>query len=285
MNLNYNLDINEKSTWFVNTPSDVSKRLPFYLNEYGHYIAESSYFTERKNQKNYLFIYTISGNGYLEYLGQKYILKPNQAFILYCDYYHMYETYGDDLWNFKWFHFNGTSAKEHYELLNKDIFGIITIKDSLIFEKMIDDLSLCFDINDISSNIKASMYITNIISYLITNKFTQANNPKYIEHRMEIENAINYIQNNYSKKIVIDDIIKIVCMSKYHFLRLFKSHVGASLYDYLLNYRINKAKELLRTTEYTVSEICTLVGFNDYNNFIREFKKITLTTPLKYRKI
>jgi AraC-like DNA-binding protein len=283
MKLRYILDISENSTWIVNTPNEISKGLPFYVNEYGDYKAGSTYFTERQKQKNYLLIYTTSGKGYLEYLGGNYILEPNMALIIYCDNLHMYKTYGD-CWEFKWFHFNGTSAKEHYKLLNGDGLNIITIKEPSMFEDMLKELPPCFNINDITSNIKFSNTITNIISYLIINRFTHANDKKYTEHKKDIDAVVDYIQKNYSEKVILDDLVKIACMSKFYFLRLFKNHIGVSPYDYLLNYRINKAKKLLRTTELTVGEICSQVGFNDYTHFIREFKKIVGTTPLRYRR-
>lgn len=285
MKLKYALDIGEKSTWFVNTPSELSKRLPFYINEYGHYMAGPTYFTERQKQKNYLFIYTISGKGYLKYSQKEYVLEPHQAVIIHCDNYHMYKTFQSDIWNFKWFHFNGTSAKEYFTLLNQDGLNILTVNDPATFENMVDGLFSLPHINDIPSNVKLSMITTNIISFLIMNRFTPAKSKKYSEHRSDIEKVINYIYNSYQKKIDIDDLVKIACVSKYYFIRLFKNHTGVCPYDFIINYRINKAKELLRTTDYTIGEICVMTGFNDYNNFIRGFKKVVGITPLKYRSI
>jgi AraC-like DNA-binding protein len=278
------MDISEESTWFVKTPSPVSKRLPFYINEYGHYIAYSSYFTERQGQENYLLLYTISGSGLLKYVDQEYILKQNQAAVIYCDNYHLYKTLSVEPWRFMWVHFNGTSAREHYSLLNEDSLSIISIDDPVKMEKMLQDLHEPFDINDIPSNVRASAQLTKLMSYLVISKFTPINNKKYQEHRAEIEKIISYIQSNYTHKISLDELTKIAYMSKFYFLRVFKSHTGLGPYEYLLNYRINKAKEILKNTGLSVREISEAVGFENCNNFIREFKKIVGRTPLSYRK-
>jgi len=59
--------------------------------------------------------------------------------------------------------------------------------------------------------------------------------------------------------------------------------VGTSPYEYLINFRINKSKTLLKETSLTVNEISVMVGYNEVTNFIRDFKKYLGTTPLKYR--
>lgn len=284
MKLNYSLDIDEKSVWLVKTPNAMSKRLPFYIHECGHYLANSSYFTERQGQDNYLLMYTISGCGFLKYVDQEYALGPNQAVVIHCDNYHLYKTASNQKWNFKWVCFNGFSSKVHYNLLNEDDLNIVRVNDSKKFESMLDNLKMFFDFNDIPSNVNTSMQMTSILSELIINRFTPINNKKYQEHRDEIEKVISYIHSNYSEKITLDDLTKIAYMSKYYFLRIFKRQTGVSPYEYLLNYRISKAKELLKNTKFSISEICFAVGFQDYNNFIREFKGNVGSTPLNYKK-
>jgi AraC-like DNA-binding protein len=284
MKLNYSLDIDEKSMWLVKTPNSMSKSLPFYIHECGHYFANSSYYTERQGQDNYLLMYTLSGRGTLKYVDKEYTLEHNQAVVIHCDNYHLYKTSSIEQWNFKWVCFDGFSSKTHYKLLNDDDLNIVLVNDPKKFEAMLDSLKLYFDFNDIPANVNTSMQMTSILSELIINRFTPINNKKYQQHRDEIEKVINYIQLNYSQKIILDDLIKIAFMSKYYFLRIFKRQIGMSPYEYLLNYRINKAKELLKNTELSISEICLAVGFQDYNNFIREFKENVGFPPLNYKK-
>ena len=66
-------------------------------------------------------------------------------------------------------------------------------------------------------------------------------------------------------------------------LRL-KGHTRLTVNGYLTALRIEKAKELLKATDKSVAEVARLVGFNDYNYFIRVFKKTVGTTPLSYKK-
>ena len=87
-----------------------------------------------------------------------------------------------------------------------------------------------------------------------------------------------------TKKITIDDMAKVACISKYHFSRLFKESTGQSPYKYLSQYRIDKAKDLLISTNLSVNEIALRVGFDDMSSFIYLFKQHMHVSPLQFRK-
>lgn len=98
-----------------------------------------------------------------------------------------------------------------------------------------------------------------------------------------IDSVISFLQAEYKKKVNTHDMVELVHLSEYHFLRIFKKYTGLSPYEYLINYRINKSKSLLKETNLSVNEIAYEVGFNNINNFIRDFKKLVGVSPLKYR--
>ena len=96
--------------------------------------------------------------------------------------------------------------------------------------------------------------------------------------------CIEYISEHYSEKIKVEDVASMLGCSVAYLSRLFKKYVGMSLYDYIVEYRINIAKAILKT-DCSVTEACYLSGFGDCSNFIGKFKKITGVTPLQYKKI
>ncbi|GGW17656.1 hypothetical protein GCM10018980_32650 [Streptomyces capoamus] len=71
--------------------------------------------------------------------------------------------------------------------------------------------------------------------------------------------------------------------SRYHFLRAFKEEYGETPGRYLTHRRIERAEELLRSADLTVTEICTLVGFSSLGTFSARFKARTGLTPSEYR--
>lgn len=99
-----------------------------------------------------------------------------------------------------------------------------------------------------------------------------------------IEASKAYIENNYTQNITLEDVSREVNISSYYLSRLFKEETGENFIDYLTNLRIEKAKELLSTTQYSMKEICSMSGYSDPNYFSKTFKKNVGVTPTEYRE-
>ena len=99
-----------------------------------------------------------------------------------------------------------------------------------------------------------------------------------------IEQAKRYIKENFSKDISLDDVSRMVNISPYYFSKIFKEEAGVNFIEYLTNIRIDKAKDLLNNTDYSMKEICTMCGYSDPNYFSRSFKKNVGVTPTEYKE-
>lgn len=99
-----------------------------------------------------------------------------------------------------------------------------------------------------------------------------------------IETAVHYIHENYKKNISLDDVSRIVNISPYYFSKLFKEETGEGFVEYLTRIRIDKAKELLENSEYTMKEICSMIGYSDPNYFSRTFKKNVGVSPTEFKE-
>ena len=99
-----------------------------------------------------------------------------------------------------------------------------------------------------------------------------------------VEQAKDYIGKNYQKDISLDDVSRRIGISPYYFSKLFKEDEGEGFVEYLTRIRIEKAKELLMTTECSMKEICVMVGYADPNYFSRSFKKNVGVTPTEYKE-
>lgn len=105
-------------------------------------------------------------------------------------------------------------------------------------------------------------------------------------HRMqkEMEQAIHYFNENFTQDIEIEEYAKNQHMSTCWFIRSFRRCTGMPPLQYLTSLRISKAKELLESTGYTVSEIGSIVGYDNPLYFSRIFKRQTGLSPARYRK-
>ncbi|MCR4943075.1 MAG: response regulator [Clostridium sp.] len=100
---------------------------------------------------------------------------------------------------------------------------------------------------------------------------------------ISIKLAKEYIKNNYYKNISLKDVAEEIFLSQNYLSDLFKRETGEGFYEFLSNYRINKAKEILKTTNLKIYEVAEKVGYSDSITFGRAFKKKMGTTPNNYR--
>lgn len=96
--------------------------------------------------------------------------------------------------------------------------------------------------------------------------------------------AKEYISSNYNRQITLEDVASQACLSVNHLLRTFKEAYHQSPYQFLMQLRLSRAKNLLQTTTYPLHEIVNLVGFECTSSFIRLFKSAYHVTPLKFKK-
>lgn len=109
--------------------------------------------------------------------------------------------------------------------------------------------------------------------------------PIQTEHALKLKNALDYISSHYTENISISDVAEACYFSEYHFMRFFKKYVGMSCFDYLKNYRLEKAAELLQDGELSILDVCLSSGFHNLSYFYREFKEKYGMTPKEWRKI
>jgi AraC family transcriptional regulator len=95
--------------------------------------------------------------------------------------------------------------------------------------------------------------------------------------------SLNYLHSFYNKEITLDELSGISCLSKFHYLRLFKSVFRLSPHQYLLKLRLEKAKELLQHTQIPVTEISVMIGFENTTSFSRLFQQRYGQSALNYR--
>lgn len=103
-------------------------------------------------------------------------------------------------------------------------------------------------------------------------------------HTRSFKAMMYYIQQNYKESITLDDIAMSGNISKSLCNKVFHKYVGDSPVNYLLNYRVRKVAELLRTTSLSLSEIATLTGFNGTSYMSEMFKKSFKSSPRDFRK-
>lgn len=115
---------------------------------------------------------------------------------------------------------------------------------------------------------------------IINRNEAESNADKHIDN---IKTILTYIDNNYYKKLTLSDLSNMINYNKDYFTRIFKKYTGVSCFDYITNVRINEAKNLLQTTNLSISTISEKVGYDSQSYFILRFKQLNNISPLTFR--
>ncbi|WP_309119123.1 AraC family transcriptional regulator [Paenibacillus sp.] len=100
-----------------------------------------------------------------------------------------------------------------------------------------------------------------------------------------IEQILSHIAEHYQEDLHMDRIAARFKLSRSYLYRIFKQHTGCALNEFLIAFRINKAKAMLMHTKLPVIEIAARSGFNDISHFCHTFKKLVHTTPSGFRTL
>ena len=98
-----------------------------------------------------------------------------------------------------------------------------------------------------------------------------------------ILHVCNYINAHIGEEISLDKLSELACMSKSHFIRIFKQEMGRTPTQYIIRCRIERAQLLLLLNNMSIKGIAHLLGFSDLPYFIKIFKKLTGLTPNEYK--
>jgi len=104
-----------------------------------------------------------------------------------------------------------------------------------------------------------------------------------IRHKDTIYKAVDYIKRNYIEQITLEEVANHVYLNPSYFSKIFKSEMNCTFVAYVNKVRINASKSLLLNNTIPLSDISTLVGFDDQSYFTKVFKKEVGITPGKYR--
>lgn len=268
---------------FLNhTASSLATSAFFYLQHVGHhYFVRDRLNCSRKDFKSIVAVYTLGGKGFLQYKGRDFEISKGQLMIINCIDYHIMRSDPEIGWHYKWVHFHGCNVEAYFNLIYEKYGPVIDFSYDSFITLCIDRMIKLVQAADIHTEIKASNILNNMLTYIFTNG-NSGSSENTMNSRMQA--VLEFIQENYTSSITSKDLVKVSCYSKCYLFRVFRAMTGYHPHEYIIKYRISKAKDLLKVSDRSVDEIAHNVGFESASNFIHTFKRFEGMTPLKFRK-
>lgn len=280
--------MNENELYFSIFPNE--RFIDLGLYQFGMEQCSPSHSYGPAARNHFLFHYIISGTGTLyadDSTGttKTYHLKSGEGFLIFPNQITTYIADKGLPWEYVWIEFDGLRAKEAMDTAGFSL-------DRPIFHTKKRDMSQKMEEELVYIATHSDETIFNIIGhlYLFLDYFMRATVSTVVKGSTKLQDyyikeAITYIEQNFQNDISVVDIANRLGINRSYFGKIFKQTLKQTPQEFLINYRMIKATELLRLTKMSIGDISKAVGYENQLHFSRAFKKIYNISPREWRNI
>ena len=260
-------------------PERAVKNLPLRVSKFGITYPNPSYFIKREPAPCFIIEYIVSGHGYLEINDERYRLAPGDAYIIHNGDYCTYYADKNDPYEKYWVNFSAefffTEMLKAYGL-NARVFRSLDLKP--FFEQLFSLEESCPSNDELY--IPASKLIFGALMDIAGHEeMSEVASGRDLAYKVR-----NLLYRSVSTDISVDDIAKRFYRSKNDITRQFKKQYNTTPYSYLIDLRIDKAKNLLVNSKKTLAEIANILCFSSEYHFSNTFKKRVGISPSDFRR-
>ena len=259
-----------------------------YLTRCGIHQPSPGYVWGPKKRPQYHMHFILEGSGYFEINHQIHHLKQGQIFLIPPDTVSRYYPDSQNPWTYAFISFQGNKSAQYIQQAGFGDCPYIRdcVKDPEIYVSIIREMLKTHQLT-ITNELKRVSLLFSLFS-LLTDSYQMSSDYTKDHHdylpETYFEHAIQYIHFHYGKNIHIQDIADYIGITRSYLFYIFNKKLRMSPQKYLLNYRLQQAKELLGSTDIFIKDIAHAVGYEDSLAFSKMFRNATGYSPSAYRK-
>lgn len=254
--------------------------------QYGYEECEPDHLYGPATRDHYLLHFISSGKGTFYTENKSYTLSAGQGFLISPDLITSYKADSSDPWTYSWIGFNGTNAEYYMKHIGLGIDSpIFTYKNTDTFIEIFNDLKK-LNRNTVIGQVRMTGCLYMLLAFLMEcSTILSIQGKAFFSSKEEyVKNAVIYIQTNYSRKITVEEISDYIGLNRSYLGIIFKEYTNMTPQEFIIDFRINKAKKLLGDMSMLIGDVSRSVGYDDPLNFSKIFKKIVGVSPNAYRK-
>jgi len=258
------------------------------LYQYGWEQCAPSHSYGPAARNHYLFHYVISGTGTLmaddtNGITQTYQVKSGQGFMLFPGQINTYIADKNLPWEYVWVEFDGLRAKGAVELASLSMnHPIYHARSKDLRENMFSEMMYLVEHKDMPPlHLIGHGYL--FLDFLTRSAANVTAQKSGRVRDFYIKEALTYMEQNFQNDISVEDIAATCGLNRSYFGKIFKEALGKTPQEFLLNYRMIKASELLKLTGLSIGDISNAVGYTNQLHFSRAFKNMYGMAPREWR--
>lgn len=253
----------------------------------GHEQCSSGHAFGPAVRPHYLIHFILKGKGRYQVNGHSFSLQTGDAFLILPGETTFYEADDDSPWEYAWIGFGGKDCRSLLSSCSFSDHGYIYHGGQSRQERENFDQIRSLLRNMLLSFESGSSDPFELLGwfYLILSKMSGSGAAAPdLPEELYLEKALDYIHNNYSYPIRIQQLAKQIGIDRSYLYKLMERRFHLSPQQYLIEYRLMKAREMLTDTSMSITEITFSCGFKDTPSFCRMFKKRTGLSPGMFRR-
>ena len=228
-----------------------------------------------------------SGRGVLRAGGSVFQVREGQMFLLKDGEEVCYTADASEPWSYCWVTFNGSEAKHIAEEIGfeKNVYVIDSLVPAESFFDLVRRMHGRPEMNLMSGLYRRGVLLEFLARAMEASGHAGKEDPRRGEKSIDsyIDQAADFIHYNY-RTVDVGDVINFIGFSRGYFTTAFRKRKGMSVQEYLLRVRMQRAKELLISSDLPIQQVGEMAGYEDQLNFSRIFKKYEGISPSEYRR-
>lgn len=226
----------------------------------------------------YLIHYVISGEGVFYCGPNKFPVQKGQIFVIFPGTIVKYQADTKNPWSYAWVGFQGDEAKEIFSQVGISLQNpVFTVRNGADVLKLLRAMP-----SERSAELKQNLAFTANL-YAFMSLLAENRSDSATGENVYVETAGKYIKAHYSEELSVDQIAAHIGIGRKYLFAICKRVLGLSPKEFIVNYRIERAKEFLKDAQLPVGSIAYSVGYKDSLAFSKMFKIKTGVSPTEYR--
>lgn len=232
---------------------------------------------------DYIIHYILKGKGKYHIGETQCCLEAGQGFLIEPNVLTFYQADAGEPWEYLWVGFNGSNVKEYLQDIGLNGVQLIFRSQYGAALKSVVVNMLQNTTSSVTNQYERQSLLYSFFAILSKDIHISMTRGKAGEN-VYVRRAAEFVRNNYFHRIRVTDIARYVCVDRTYLYELFRKYLHVSPQDYLTNYRLTRAAELLTLTDLTLEEIALSCGYHNAGSFGKAFKAKRGITPAKYRE-